>query len=172
MTTQIANIDYINSLTEEKAREAFFRCSGSAIWSDEMISQMPFEDPADLFRKSDASWKLLTKHDWLNAFRIHPKIGDIESLRERFATTADWASHEQSGTTEAGDDILRGLAESNVEYEKKFGYIFIVFASGKSAHEMLTILRARLLNSADVEFDIACAEQKKITNLRLEKIQP
>jgi 2-oxo-4-hydroxy-4-carboxy-5-ureidoimidazoline decarboxylase len=172
MTTQTANINYINSLTEEMARESFFRCSGSAIWADEMISQMPFADASELYRKSDQSWKLLTKHDWLNAFRIHPKIGDIDKLRKKFTTTANWASSEQSGTASANEETLRGLAAGNVEYENKFGYIFIVFATGKSAPEMLTILRGRLLNSADVEFEIACGEQKKITNLRLEKLEP
>lgn len=172
MTTQTANIDYINSLDEAKAREAFFHCSGSAIWCDEMIAQMPFADICDLYRKADESWKLLTKHDWLNAFKIHPKIGDIDSLRKKFNATADWASNEQAGTAIANEETLHGLAHGNVEYERKFGYIFIVCATGKSAQEMLSILQQRLPNNAATEFDIACGEQKKITNLRLGKITP
>ena len=135
-----------------------------------MLSQSPFTDLADLRAKAEAAWKPLTKTDWLLAFKIHPKIGDKESLRQRFASTSNWASHEQSGTAHAGEEVLHALADGNVEYETKFGYIFIVCATGKSAQEMLTLLNERLQNDADTEFSIACGEQKKITALRLEKL--
>jgi 2-oxo-4-hydroxy-4-carboxy-5-ureidoimidazoline decarboxylase len=106
----------------------------------------------------------------LEAFKIHPRIGDIESLRKKFASTASWASDEQSGASEAAEDVLHELSEGNDHYEKKFGYIFIVCATGKSATEMLTLLKNRLHNNPEAEFAIACEEQKKITNLRLDKL--
>lgn len=172
MSAVIDNLPYINSMDENEAKASFFRCSGSSIWTDEMLANRPFASQADLHHASEMSWNQLTSHDWLNAFKIHPRIGDIEGLRQKFASTANWASAEQAGTAQASDDILRELAKGNTEYEQKFGFIFIVFATGKTAPEMLAILKERLNNDAAQEFEIACGEQKKITNIRLEKLAP
>ena len=109
----------------------------------------------------------LDRDDWLEAFAGHPRIGDLDSLRHRFAATAALAAAEQAGTREASDRVLRALAQGNADYERRFGHLFIVCATGKSADEMLAILDQRLSNDPDVELEIAAGEQRKITRLRL-----
>ncbi len=108
--------------------------------------------------------------DILEAFSHHPRIGDVDSLRKKFATTADWATSEQSGAQAASEAVLRDLAQGNRDYEARFGHIFIVCATGKSAAEMLALLRARIDHAPDVELRIAAAEQEKIAHLRLDKL--
>ncbi len=136
-----------------------------------MAKEHPFASAEELKSKSETAWKSLTRSDWLAAFAHHPKIGDVESLHKKFATTAGWAANEQSGVGSASEDIINSLARGNQEYEARFGYIFIVCATGKTAAEMLGLLATRLEHEPDTEFDIACREQKKITQLRLEKLE-
>ena len=112
----------------------------------------------------------LKNADWLEAFAAHPRIGDREALRAKFATTAAWAGEEQRGAAAAPETTLDALAEGNRAYEEKFGYIFIVSASGKSADRMLELLRGRLANDPDTELVNASREQRAITRLRLEKL--
>ena len=111
-----------------------------------------------------------SEKDWKEAFSHHPKIGDLESLKKKFSSTAGWASDEQSGVNTASQQIIEALADGNKKYEEKFGYIFIVCAAGKSAEEMLAIFKSRLQNSPEVEIEIAADEQNKITKLRIEKL--
>jgi 2-oxo-4-hydroxy-4-carboxy-5-ureidoimidazoline decarboxylase len=106
----------------------------------------------------------------LEAFEHHPKIGDINSLKEKYPNTKEWASDEQAGINVASEEVLHAVAKGNEDYEKKFGYIFIVCATGKSAGEMRQILESRLMNNPDEEIQIAAEEQNKITKLRLEKL--
>ena len=108
--------------------------------------------------------------DWLEAFAAHPRIGDLDALRKKFASTANWCAGEQAGVAAADEAVLTALADGNRAYEARFGYIFIVCATGKSAAEMLAILTARLANDPEVELKVATAEQAKITRLRLEKL--
>ena len=112
----------------------------------------------------------MTAADWREAFAHHPKIGDVESLRRKFASTSVWTAGEQSGVVGAEEAVLTALAEGNAAYEARFGYIFIVCATGKSAGEMLEILQTRLLSGPRTELRVAAEEQKKITRLRLEKL--
>ena len=135
-----------------------------------MDSLFPFPDEESLFIESEKIWFACNENDWKEAFTHHPKIGDIDSLKKKFGSTAQWASGEQSGVNVAAHDILEALAAGNEMYEKKFGYIFIVCATGKSAEEMLGILQARLRNSPETEIEVAADEQNKITKLRLEKL--
>jgi 2-oxo-4-hydroxy-4-carboxy-5-ureidoimidazoline decarboxylase len=160
----------VNSLSNEECEQELKRCCGSSSWVRKMILQRPFASSVELFEKAESIWWSLSETDWREAFAHHPQIGDIENLRKKFATTANWASSEQAGATNAPEEILNALAEGNKEYEEKFGYIFIVCATGKSAEEMLQILKSRLPNSPEVEIKIAATEQAKITRLRLEKL--
>ena len=168
----MVNLAYINSLDSEKLKEDLLKCSGSRVWTEDLQGQRPFSSAEELERKSSAAWKKLTHKDWLEAFAHHPKIGDLESLRKKFATTANWASNEQSAMSSASEQIIKKLAVGNEQYQDKFGYIFIVCATGKTAPEMLCLLEERLANTPEVEFEIACREQQKITQLRLEKLTP
>ena len=135
-----------------------------------MTAHRPFADAAALFALADACWAGLSRDDWLEAFAHHPRIGDVEGLRTRFANTRAWAAGEQAGTASASEAVLQALTEGNRAYEARFGYIFIVCATGKSAEEMLGLLHARLPNDPAAELPIAAEEQRKITRLRLEKL--
>ena len=135
-----------------------------------MLAARPFASAEALHAASDRVDASLERADWLEAFTHHPKIGDISSLRAKFANTKGWASGEQSGTASASEETLVGLADGNRDYEDRYGYIFIVCATGKSADEMLGLLRARLGNDPAQELRIAAAEQAKITRIRLEKL--
>jgi len=164
------NLDELNPTPAEEAQVALLRCCGSRRWAERTLASRPFGSAAELFAAADDVWQNLDRDDWLEAFAAHPRIGDLDNLRKKFAATADWASHEQSGVAAASEETLRQLADGNRRYEERFGYIFIVLATGKSAAEMLDILNARLRNSPDQELAIAAAEQAKITRLRLEKL--
>jgi 2-oxo-4-hydroxy-4-carboxy-5-ureidoimidazoline decarboxylase len=135
-----------------------------------MMARRPFADAAALRAAADEVWSALSHGDWLEAFSHHPRIGDVEGLRARFASTRTWAEGEQAGARAASDEVLRALAEGNRAYEARFGHIFIVCATGKSAEEMLALLRARLPNDPVAEARVAAGEQAKITRLRLEKL--
>lgn len=158
-----------NAMSADEARSAFLRCCGSTCWAEAMTAGRPYGAPADVLVAAEAAEATLTRGDWLEAFAAHPKIGDVGSLRAKFASTASWSASEQQGMAEATDDVIAELADANRRYEERFGHIFIVCASGRSAEEMLGLLKQRLGNAPEVELAIAAEEQKKITRLRLEK---
>ncbi len=160
----------LNALPAEEMRDEFLRCCGSRRWAESMLKRRPFRLTNDLYTSADEIWNNLSEADWKEAFSHHPKIGDVESLRTKFSSTASLAEGEQAGVAHAPDDTLRELARLNEEYEKRFGYIFIVCATGKSAVEMLDILRERSRNNMEDELQIAAEEQRKITNIRLQKL--
>ncbi|GAB4017978.1 2-oxo-4-hydroxy-4-carboxy-5-ureidoimidazoline decarboxylase [Spirosoma migulaei] len=160
----------LNQLPIPQLKEALFTCCGSTTWVNELANLFPFETKESLFEQAEVIWFSLAESDWREAFGHHPKIGDINSLREKYASTASWAEGEQAGVSTASVSVLEMLAEGNQFYEEKFGYIFIVCATGKSAEEMLNRLESRLLNSPEDELQIAMQEQNKITKIRLEKL--
>jgi len=163
-------LDHLNTLPEEEARVAFLRCCGATQWARQMTTRRPFANPEVLFAAADEIWAGLSQDDWLEAFAHHPRIGDLDSLRTRFAGTRAWAEGEQAGAATASEEVLHALAEGNRAYEERFGYIFIVCATGKSADEMLGLLHVRLPNTPTAELPVAAEEQRKITRLRLEKL--
>lgn len=136
-----------------------------------MIARRPFASRDALLAAAREEWFALSPDDWREAFSHHPKIGDREALRARFPATHHLSEREQAGVSGASDDVLEALAEGNLAYEQKFGHIFIVCATGRSAEEMLAALRARLVNDVDTEIRIAAGEQAKITALRLEQLR-
>ena len=109
-----------------------------------MARLRPFDSEAALFEAAERVWWGLAPADWLEAFAAHPKIGDRDAMRAKFAATAAWSAREQAGVDGAPEDVLQALAEANVRYDERFGYIFIVCATGKTAEEMLALLRERL----------------------------
>lgn len=160
----------LNILSKDELKEALFKCCGSTAWVNKMLATFPADELVDLEENAEELWWQCSEDDWREAFTHHPKIGDIESLKKKFALTANWAAGEQSGTSSASQQTLEALAKGNDDYEKKFGYIFIVCATGKSADEMLSLLQSRLPNEPKKEIEIAADEQLKITKLRLEKL--
>lgn len=151
-------------------KEKMEKCCGSGNWVAKMLQARPFATRHDLLKKADDAWFSSKKNDWLEAFTHHPRIGDVESLKQKFASTANWASGEQGRIKEADDALLSDLKRYNDLYFEKFGFIFIVFATGKSASEMLNLLKTRYDNELVEEITNATIEQSKITKLRLEKL--
>lgn len=154
----------------EKARDEFARCCGSAAWVEKMLARRPFADQAAAQAAADAAWAETSEKDWLEAFAQHPRIGGKDALRAKFASTAAWAQGEQAKVARADEAVLDALAKGNADYEARFGFIFIVCATGKTAAEMLSLLKARLSNQRAAELEIAAGEQAKITKIRLEKL--
>jgi OHCU decarboxylase len=160
----------LNSLTANEAQSELLKCCGSKRWAERMSAETPFESLNDLLAKADSVWCALEPHDWLEAFHSHPKIGERKAAAVTSEQSKSWSEAEQAGVSNAAAQTLQALADLNKEYEDKFGYIFIVCATGKSSEEMLAILRGRLQNNPDEELRIAAAEQAKITKLRLQKL--
>lgn len=143
------------------------RACGSSEWVDRMMLRRPFGSDTTLKQAAREEWFALTEDDWLEAFWHHPKIGDRSELEARFPKTHDLSEQEQAGVDSAGEDVLDALARDNAAYHERFGFIFIVCATGKSAEEMLRLLRDRLPNDRATELKNASEEQSKITALRL-----
>ena len=151
-------------------RDELVRCCGSKKWVNALIAQHPYASEDVLHEISDKAWSNCEKEDYLEAFSHHPKIGDLESIKKKFASTSHWSSGEQAGVEEADMELLKELAEMNDKYEKNFGYIFIVCATGKTASEMLALVKERIENEADEEIQIAVEEQRKIMHIRINKL--
>jgi 2-oxo-4-hydroxy-4-carboxy-5-ureidoimidazoline decarboxylase len=160
----------LNTLDKQQLKEELAKCCGSSAWIQKMLPFFPADDLVELLEDAEEQWYTCSDEDWKEAFAHHPKIGDADSLKKKFASTAQWASGEQSGAGEASQQTIEALAAGNRLYEEKFGYIFIVCATGKSADEMLQILESRLHNKPKDEIKIAADEQDKITKLRIEKL--
>jgi 2-oxo-4-hydroxy-4-carboxy-5-ureidoimidazoline decarboxylase len=164
------NIQQLNQLSHAEIFAELQKCCGSDSWIKAMISRRPYSDKQSLQQISDKIWSTVSEKDILEAFSHHPQIGDVESLKKKFANTANWASNEQQGAQQATDETLNALKKGNEDYLNKFGFIFIVCATGKSAQQMLDLLNERLSNDQAIELHIAATEQNKITHLRLDKL--
>jgi len=160
----------LNSLGASDAAALFRQCCNAGRWAAGMSAARPYADVQALAAAAGKQFRSLTAQDWMEAFAGHPKIGDISDLRKKFPQTAGLSEAEQAGLSQSSDTILGELAAANERYERKFGYIFIVCATGKGADEMLAILNDRLNNNRDAEIAVAAQEQEKITQLRLKKI--
>ena len=163
----------LNALAPSEARSVLQRCCGAERWVEGMLQRRPFTSPAALLQQAEAVWRELAAPDLLEAFSHHPEIGEsLDELRRKFAATAELSLGEQAGAANASEATLSALRSQNQAYRLRFGYSFIVCATGKTAGEMLELLQERLGNAPEVELGIAAAEQAKITRLRLEKLTP
>ncbi len=165
-------VQAINQMDEAKLKEQLAHCCHSQKWVSKMINARPFVSHAELMGKADEIWWKLDPKDWEEAFRGHPQIGqNIEEIRQKYAQTSQWASQEQAGMQEASEEIYQQLAQKNQEYLAKYGFIFIICATGKSAQEMLLAMLNRMeFNDLNFERAVAAGEQNKITKLRLNKL--
>lgn len=170
MEAENSVLQRLNDLNEKMAWDELLRCCGASKWALRVMNARPFADRDALFEASERAFGTLEALDWREAFSHHPQIGDIDSLRLKFAATSAWAEKEQAGTQAASEAILQELARGNREYLEKFGFIFIICASGKSAVEMLAALQERLSNDAETELFNAAEQQKMIARLRLGKL--
>lgn len=171
MSTQpYKKLAWLNELTAAKAEAAFLDCCGSREWAKSMASARPFPMLEELFKAAENIWFSLPIADHLEAFAAHPSIGSKKSSPSQNGRSASWSKDEQSGMSEADRQVRDSLAKANRLYQAKFGFIFIVYATGKTAEEMLALCRARLNNSVQTELQIAAEEQRKITETRLIKL--
>ncbi len=160
-------ISDFNNLTKEQAGEYLFACCSSQKFATLLMNHFPFDSEKKLVDAATNIWyNECNETDWRASFRHHPKIGDVKSLREKFA------GKEQAGVAIATNETIEALAKANTDYESKFGFIFIVCATGKSADEMLSLLNNRLKNSVEEELNIAMGEQQKISIIRFKKLLP
>lgn len=157
----LLGLEYVNALFEQQAREFFGSACASSAWLDEMTDRRPYGSPGEVLEAASSAFALLGDSDWLEAFAGHPRIG------ERGDSTAN---REQSGVTSASREVIARLATVNREYEDKFGFTYIVYATGKTAEEMLELAEDRLANGRDGEIANAAAEQRLITGTRLRRM--
>ena len=170
MTDRTLTVEELDALPPARATALLESCCGAAEWVRHMTARRPFGDVATVLRGADEVWWSLGPQDWLEAFAHHPRIGERGAAREQSARARVWSAGEQRGMEESEDDVRAALAEGNREYERRFGYIYIVCATGRSAREMLDFLRERLTNDPATELRVAAAEQAKITALRLREL--
>lgn len=156
-----------NRLSAGEAAEEILACCGSAAWARAVAARRPLDDETSLVAASDDAWWSLGTSDWMEAFSKHPRIGERKPPPVASAQSAAWSAQEQQNVADAGDSMQVALAEGNREYERRFDRVFIVCATGKSATEILEILRRRLRNDDFAELREAAEEQRKITNIRL-----
>jgi allantoicase len=160
----------LNRLSKTGAHKALLDCCGSPMWAAQMVDRMPFADVAYILDTADKLWATLSKAEWRQAFRHHPAIGAKRAEKEQSATAKRWSKGEQAVANSAAPQTLAALARANQEYQSKFGYVFLICATGKTSEEILASLRQRLLNDPAEELRIAAEEQRKITRIRLEKL--
>lgn len=154
-------LDELNGMPAHEAAAAFTRCCGSSRWVEAMVSARPFDSVEDLMKSADDAWETTNEDDWREAFSHHPRIGE---------GAKGWAASEQSGMRDARAGVQDEIAAVNRAYEEKFGHVYIVCATGRSAGEMLAIARERMTNDAATELRLAAAEQHRITGFRLRKL--
>jgi 2-oxo-4-hydroxy-4-carboxy-5-ureidoimidazoline decarboxylase len=157
-----------NGLRPYEAAQGILPCCGSKAWAYGMAARRPIVDETALLTACDQVWKSLAESDWLEAFHSHPRIGESPSATGS-TQSAGWSVEEQRSLGAASDDVKVALAEGNREYEQRFNRIFIVCATGKSALEILEILRRRLRNEQTTELHETAEQQRLITHLRLKK---
>ncbi len=159
-----------NNLQAAAARALILRCCASTRWAECMVAARPYHSIAQFTEAADSHWRAMGRRDVLEAFRGHPQIGRPDSLKNADPGDHALAAQEQSAAARASAPVSASLIKHNRDYEKKFGFIFIVCASGKSAEHILRLLRARMDNTHQQEFANAAEEQRKITQLRIHKL--
>jgi len=161
----------LDAMSGAEAQASLQRCCGASRWVAGMLERRPFVSDTQLLTCADETWAQMGPADYHEAFAHHPRIGaDLDALRRKFASTATLAASEQAGALAASEAELEALRDGNLRYEARFGHIFIVCATGKSAAQMLGLLEARLTNEPDAELQIAAAQQHEITCLRLRSL--
>ena len=165
-----AGVAAFDALPDHEAAMLLQSCCGATAWVQAMVAHRPFRTLQRVIDEAATIWWSLTPDDWREAFDHHPRIGERSSAAPQSKTAQAWSAAEQGGASTAGDDTRQALADVNREYERKFGHIYLVCATSKTAEELLAILRDRLRNDPVAETHVAAGEQAKITRLRLEKL--
>ncbi len=154
----------VNALPPEEAAAEMHACCGSIAWAKQMVDARPFRDLSHMKAEAGALFVKLTEREWLEAFAAHPRIGEKKTDRR------GWSAEEQARVAVARRETLDALAEANRAYEARFGFVYLVCATGLEAEHMLADAHARLAQGRHAEIARASDEQRKITELRLEKL--
>lgn len=157
-----------NDADNATALESMLACCGARRWASAMVALRPIGSVIELSEAADKVWATMAETDWMDAFACHPRIGERDAAQATAKSQA-WSRHEQSSVAAAKETALAELAESNAQYEKQFGFTYIVCATGKTADEMLAILKRRLANDRAAELREAAEQQRQITQIRLGK---
>ncbi len=157
-------------MSRADAYATLLQCCAATRWVDAVLDLRPYSSVEGLLQAAKNCWSSMEEPDYLEAFDGHPKIGDPASLKAKYAATHTMASNEQASVQQANEKIIMDLASCNQAYEDKFGFIFIICATGKSADEMLSSIKARLVSNREKELQLAAMEQGKITSLRIDKL--
>ena len=163
-------IEKLNRMPPNDRRASLLSCCGSTRWAEEVSGLLPMWDVGQLLILGERVWRELGREDWLEAFRAHPKIGERRAAASAGEDARRWSEGEQSRARATSTETLDALAQANREYEEKFGFVFIVCATNRSADEMLDALRERMKNDAETELRVAAEEQWRITELRIKKL--
>jgi len=164
-----AAVERLDEAEEADVVERLLACCGARSFAERLAAARPFGSPSTLFRHADEIWRSLDEADWLEAFAAHPEIGGGASAAGA-TRSASWSSDEQAGVRGAGAATLDRLAELNRAYRERFGFLYLVCATGRGADEMLALLECRLHNDRATELRVAAEEQRRITALRLLKL--
>jgi OHCU decarboxylase len=157
-----------NEADEAAALGAMLACCAACRWAQTMVALRPFSGIETLSLTADEVWSTMEQSDWMEAFAAHPRIGERNSASAS-ATAAAWSEQEQASAARAAQQVIADLAEGNAQYEQRFGFTYIVCATGKSAEEMLAILQRRLGNTRETELREAAEQQRQIMQIRLGK---
>jgi 2-oxo-4-hydroxy-4-carboxy-5-ureidoimidazoline decarboxylase len=161
-------LDRWNKAEESEALRAMIACCGATRWAEAMVALRPIENVMDLSVAADRVWSAMEVTDWMEAFACHPRIGERRAAHASAKSQA-WSQQEQASASDAEDAVLDELAAGNALYEERFGFTYIVCATGKSAEEMLSILNQRLAGERAAELREAAEQQRQITQIRLGK---
>jgi OHCU decarboxylase len=162
------SLDHLNALPADSAEDELLVVCGARAWARSVASRRPFRDSAALLDAAEAAWDALTRDDWQETFAAHPRIG-----KSRTAAGADasaWSREEQARALESSGSTSELLADAQRRYEERFGHVFLICATGRSAEEILEVCSARLAHDPEVELPIACKEERKIGRLRLDRL--
>ena len=158
-----------NAASTTEARSAMMACCGAKRWADAMVALRPIANVFALSEEADRVWGTMQEADWLEAFACHPRIGERKVSMHAGEQSAVWSRAEQAQASSASDSLLAEIAAGNQQYEELFGFTYIVCATGKSAEEMLTILKRRLGSTRETELREAAEQQRQIMQIRLGK---
>jgi allantoicase len=165
-----AGMRALRAMPDPELRAALLSCCGSTAWAAGIMTARPFDSLDVLKRRAGEIWLALAPKEWDEAFRAHPRIGEKKAAGGQSRAAQAWSSKEQAKVEQASAAVLEELRQANAAYEAKFGRIYIVCATGKTAEEMLAIAKERMASEPEAELRRAADEQRKITELRLEKL--
>jgi 2-oxo-4-hydroxy-4-carboxy-5-ureidoimidazoline decarboxylase len=168
-------LTWFNQLPARAARQTLLECCSAPGWPEQMTAGRPYCCADDAIKRSSAIVAALSAEDLSEALAGHPRIGEApDTSQDRAdrdgARSADWSRREQAGVDADDTQIRQALAEANLEYEQRFGHIYLVCASGRTGKELLALLRGRLQNEPEDEWQVVRTELKKINALRLRQL--